>query len=81
VKDNGPDADSRIILFAAPRGLAKLASASTWYMDGNFAMAPANFSQLYVIRVPLGDSGGSVSAAYAILQRKSESTYESLLQV
>lgn len=46
-------------------------------MDGNFAMAPAGFLQLYVIRVPLGDI--TASTVYAQLQRKTQDTYEELL--
>lgn len=34
-------------------------------MDGNFAMAPNVFNQLYVIRAPLGTS--AVSCVYALL--------------
>ena len=47
-------------------------------MDGNFAMAPPGFLQLYVIRVPLGST--TVGIAYALLQRKTQDTYEELLR-
>ncbi|CAG0882367.1 unnamed protein product, partial [Darwinula stevensoni] len=49
-----------------PQCLQLLTEASTWYMDGNFAMAVENFLQLYVIHVPLGET--AVAAVYAFLQ-------------
>ena len=47
-------------------------------MDRNFAMAPQGFTQIYVIRVPLGDT--AVSTVYACLQGKSQDVYETFLQ-
>lgn len=76
--DNGPMSDSRVVVFAADQCLEKLASAETWFMDGNFAMAPALFQQLYVVRVPLGET--AISVAYALLTNKTQQTYEELLQ-
>jgi len=46
-------------------------------MDGNH-VAPHGFCQLYIIRCPLGNT--AVSAIYALLQRKSQHTYENLLR-
>lgn len=46
-------------------------------MDGNFALAPKQFQQLYVIRVQVNNV--STTAVYCLLQRKSMSTYESML--
>ena len=66
--DSGPMADSRVVVFAADQCLEKLASAETWFMDGNFSMAPPLFQQLYVVRVPLGETAFSV--AYALLTNK-----------
>ena len=43
-------------------------------MDGNFAMAPAGFLQLYAISVPLGST--TLGTVYALLQCK---THEELL--
>jgi len=77
--DNGTAADARIIVFATDADMRRLAAADRWFMDGNFAMAPPQFLQLYVIHVPLGDT--TVPAAYALLQRKSEETYRELFQV
>ncbi|KAK2151041.1 hypothetical protein LSH36_378g02055 [Paralvinella palmiformis] len=73
--DNGPDIDSRIIVFGASDALKHL-THGTW-MDGNH-VAPHGFCQLYIIRCPLGNT--AVSAIYALLQRKSQHTYENLLR-
>ena len=54
-----------------------LCNASRWLMDGCFAMASAGFLQLYVIHAPLGET--TVQVVYAFLQRKSQETYEELL--
>lgn len=76
--DNGPDTDNRIIAFGSDESLRLLASADTWLMDGNYAMAPQDFLQLYVIRVPIGNT--AVSTVFACLQTKTQDTYEILLQ-
>ena len=55
VYDNGPDTDSRIIVFGASDALQHLSKADTWFMDENHAVAPPGFCQLYVIRCPLVD--------------------------
>ena len=75
--DSGSDSEIRVIIFATNEAIRHLAAAQTWYMDGNFSVAPNNFSQLYVIRCPLGNT--AVSTVYALLQRKSRETYEYLL--
>ena len=48
-------------------------------MDGNFSMAPHHFTQLYAIRVPLGET--SIPVAFAFLTDKTQSTYEELFTV
>lgn len=78
IYDNGQDADARIIVFGSPCALRLLAAADTWFVDGNFSMAPMGFMQLYVIRVPLGNTG--VSTVYALLQRKSQQSYAELFR-
>ncbi|KAL8574346.1 hypothetical protein ACOMHN_057338 [Nucella lapillus] len=78
INHNGPDTDTRIIVFSTSEALQQLCTADTWYMDGNHAVAPEHFWQLYVICCPLGDT--AVSTVYALLQRKSQATYELLLQ-
>ena len=76
--DNGADSDSRLIVFATDSNLRLLAAADKWFMDGEFAMAPPNFLQIYVIHIPLGDT--TVPVVYAFMQRKSEDTYTELFQ-
>ena len=66
--DNGKDSCQRIVVFATTDGLKQLAKASTWFMDGCFDIAPKLFLQLYVIRVPLGQS--TISALYALFKKK-----------
>lgn len=63
--DSGATPADRMFVFAAPEQLRHLATADTWYMDGNFAMSPRIFTQLYVIRAALGDS--AVTCVYAFL--------------
>ena len=58
---------SRIVIFASEECLQLLSRSKTWYMDGNFKMSPKLFMQLYVIRVPLGET--AVSVVYILLQR------------
>lgn len=77
--DNGPEAISRIIAFATAEDLRRLAAAETIYMDGNFKMAPAQFTQVYVIRVPFNTI--HVSCVYALLQKKTRSVYSELFDV
>ena len=77
IYDNGPDANARIIAFGTDRALRLLSTANTWMMDGNFSMAPSGFLQLYIIRVPFGEI--TLSTVYALLQDKSQDTYEELL--
>ena len=77
VYDNGPDTDSRVIIFGASDVLQHLSTAETWFMDGNHTVAPTGFCQLYVIRCPLGNTARSM--LYALLQRQSQETYDNLL--
>lgn len=44
--DNGTDATSRLILFGSRQCLQVLSSASMWFMDGNFSLAPSPFTQV-----------------------------------
>jgi len=43
VYDNGVDSEARLIVFATDKCLEQLGRSSTWYMDGNFSMAPRLF--------------------------------------
>jgi hypothetical protein len=47
-------------------------------MDGTFAVAPTIFTQLYVIRVPLGES--YVTCVYALMSGKSYDDYKKMLE-
>ena len=58
--------------------LHALCRASTWYMDGNFSLAPAVFEQLYIIRAPLGPT--CISCVYALLPGKTEAVYTQMLE-
>ena len=74
--DIGVYLDSRMLVFGTEEGLQRLASSDSWFMDGTFDVAPLLFTQLYIIRVPLGDS--AVTCAYAFLHNKKQATYEEL---
>ena len=77
--DSGRDSNERIIIFAKNGHVQKLAECDKWCMDGNFAVAPPLFLQLYVI---LGRVAGSfVPLVYALLERKTLATYEEMFQV
>jgi len=39
-----------ILIFSTVKGMNNLSKSSTWYLDGNFSLAPTLFLQLYVIR-------------------------------
>lgn len=77
--DNGPDADERVVVFSTQDHLQRLASCDTWCMDGTFAVAPHLFGQLYVIHGSV--NGVFLPLVYALLQRKTQTTYETLLNV
>ena len=74
--DNGPQAAHRIIAYATENNLRRLAAADKWFMDGNFAMAPPQFLQIYVIHVSLGEV--TIPLVYAFLENKTEGTYHDL---
>ncbi|KAL8604988.1 hypothetical protein ACOMHN_018791 [Nucella lapillus] len=76
--DNGPNRADRLLVFATAAGLRLLAAVETFYMDGNFAMSPNIFCQIYVIRVLLGNS--PVTVVYALLPAKTRASYERLFQ-
>lgn len=77
--DNGTAADERIIIFASETHLAQLAASDTWCMDGNFAMAPHIFMQLYVIQARV--SNVFLPMIYILLQRKTQTSYEAMFRV
>ena len=55
-------------MFGTDLGLRHLASSDSWYMDGTFDVASPLFTQLYVVRVPLGES--TVTSVYAFLSKQ-----------
>jgi len=77
--DNGPEADERVIIFATQQHLQKLAECTTWCMDGTFSVAPRIFHQLYVIQGHV--NGVFMPLVFALLQRKTQTTYEEMLRV
>ena len=77
IYDNGVDSSNQMLVFGTDEGLRHLVSSTTWFLDGTFNVAPSLFTQLYVIRAPLGDS--SVTCVYGFLINKNQSTYEEFL--
>ena len=69
--------EDRLVIFATDEGLQNLSKSNEWYMDGNFALSPKGFMQLYVIRVQI--NGIFVTAVYCLLTKKTQSTYERML--
>ena len=76
--DSGQNARDRVVVFATDDSLRVLCRANTWYMDGNFSLAPPVFDQLYVIRAPLGTT--CISCVYALLPGKTEAVYTQMLE-
>ena len=76
--DSGQNVRDRVIVFATDESLRVLCRANTWFMDGNFSLAPPVFEQLYVIRAPLGMK--CISCVYALLSGKSETVYTEMLE-
>jgi hypothetical protein len=54
IYDDRAASTERVIVFSSPEQLRHLAMADRWFIDGNFAMSPSQFQQLYVIQAPLG---------------------------
>ena len=77
--DNGPDADERAVIFVTEVHLQQLASCEVWCMDGTFAVATRLFHQSYVVQGKY--NGGFLPFAYALLQRKTQTSYEAMLCV
>lgn len=77
--DNGLEADERIIIFCSPNHLEVLAGCAEWCMDGTFSVAPRLFTQLYVIQGRV--NGVHFPLVYALLQRKTQTTYEQFFRI
>lgn len=78
IYDNGPFRHDRILAFATEQGIAELARADQWFMDGNFSMAPGVFTQIYFIRIQVGTT--TITPVYALLTNKRQQTYEELFR-
>lgn len=66
-------------MFATDRGLSLLAESKTWFVDGNFSLAPEFFKQLYMILVH--KNAMFMTAVDYILECKNQSTYEKIFSV
>ncbi|CAI9727541.1 Hypothetical predicted protein [Octopus vulgaris] len=76
--NNGPNAHNRILVFGTSDGLKLFTGADTLSIDGKLAMAPTIFKQIYVIRIPFGDT--AVTSVYVLLPNKTRATFEELFQ-
>lgn len=79
LRDNGPGASERLVMFATDDHLKLLTESDTWYLDGNFGLSPKCFLQLYVIRIKKNNV--FLTSIYCILQRKTKSTYVEMFQI
>lgn len=77
--DNGTDAEERILVFGTDNELQLLVDADTWFLDGNFKLAPKPFLQLYVIRIE--KNSVYVSTLFILMQNKTRSSYESMFSI
>jgi len=77
--DNGSNSDDRITIFATDDGLKLLSEAEEWFMDGNFALSPTEFQQLYVIRIQVKTI--FITPVFCLLKRKTQSSYEQLIKI
>jgi len=41
--DDGVNEEDRMVIFATDEGLQHLSNSSSWYIDGNFGLAPKDF--------------------------------------
>jgi len=76
--DNGTDANERLLIFSTAEHLQYLGSSRNLFMDGTFGVAPALFSQLYVIHGQVGC--GNYPLLYALMQRQTQASYEELFK-
>ena len=71
--DSGYGDDERIFLFATENNLKMLTSASEWYVDGTFEVAPLIYKQMYNIAGEI--SGKILPLLYSLLLNKTEKIY------
>ena len=77
--DSGTDSNERVIIFATEILLQELARSDKCSMDGNFALAPHIFMQLYVIQ-------GNVSGCFFTIgictsTMKTQTSYETMFRI
>lgn len=71
--DSGEDDVDRVLIFGRASAESWIADVSKIYVDGTFSLAPALFSQVFVI---LGERPGCVvPLCYALLPNKTEASY------
>ena len=61
-------------MFSSDIELSLLIEANAWFGDGTHSAAPKQFTQLFVVCVPLGNT--YVSTVYRLLPSKTQSVYE-----
>ena len=72
--DSGIGDVNRLLLFGTPKFLNLLKESVSWYCDGTFKVVPEHFFQLYTIHAQ--KDGYLFPCVYALLNSKSESTYD-----
>ncbi|KAL4126375.1 hypothetical protein QTP88_010597 [Uroleucon formosanum] len=60
------DEDNRLVIFVTNEGLQNISKSNEWYMDGNFALSPKGFMQLYY----------NFNVIHCLITKKTQSTYE-----
>lgn len=76
--DSGANTPDRIILFGTQQMIRGMAGARRWYCDGNFALAPRCFRQIYTIRFERNEH--FFTGICALLPTKTRATYERLFE-
>lgn len=77
--DSGPnDSENRILIFATDKNLEHMEKCEHWYADGTFKSSPSIFAQLYTIHG--APHTNIVPTVYALLPKKTEATYITLLE-
>ncbi|KAF0765820.1 FLYWCH-type domain-containing protein [Aphis craccivora] len=80
--DNGSNSNERITIFATDDSLKLLSEAEEWFMNGNFALSPTEFQQLYVIQIQLIQVKSIfITPVFCLLKRKTQSSYEKLIKI
>ena len=79
LQDNSDEDEKRTIIFSTDLNLKLLSESETWFLDCNFSLAPKFFKQIYIIRIMKANMW--LSAAFCLVQKKSQSTYEKMFQI